>query len=824
MSSTGSPDVDRSSTIGTAVLLLSWLVTSVSFYAFLWQFVEISVEQFRFWLILSTPPVALASAAGIYKIVAPLVSVRSPVRAVIVGTGLLLVVGPVLLGVVLPTNSGFVAALVVVVPLLTLIFGTVVYRSQRRNLNVKLPSLGVYWLSLLAVLYLPFHLWLWVFYFEWAADGYILLSDTVLGFTVIGHMVLLVLWTVVSLRNAIGFYLDRKQSGASRESVEESYHSWQHTALLLLLWPATSLLYLYSVNASGPYGALDFDQGQWLLFSAVLLLSIITASSAIHLLFCGLWRDRPDGGRSLVAIGVSAGGGVTVTAVGATALDVISLELYRIVVLAVMGVPVLILALGSAVHYFQRRSASANPPPFGVYYLALLAIAYAPFQRWLWYAVRDHLVLFEFELGQIAGATWLGHVILLGICGLVAGRRVGSYLWSSRQEPTSEQTVGDTADSLADLSGVDRATADALAAAGFETRADVEGADTGDLTAVEGVTRPLATHIVQTVEEREVDPDDVDVATDDGAGQAEAAETGASPGDDAGPSGADEDGDDASEPDETTGTDAVEFTENCGGMATLEPLDTEGHVHVYAGRLADGTDAHVYALAPEHADDTAVCEAFERAVDQWHGIEHNPHIAGIHATGEEPRPWVAFDAGETRLSDADPTELGEDERLKLLREVAEGLRTGGLYNLTHGALRPEAVSIATDDDGHPAAVVADWGVTTSVRDVLDDQTVTPYTAPEQVEAPGTASRATDVYRLGAVAQYVLTGEPPIDLDRSDWETLPGAVEDGDVVAVSEVADLSDDLDDILATAMAADPADRYASSYEFRDDLTGVLG
>jgi serine/threonine protein kinase len=101
--------------------------------------------------------------------------------------------------------------------------------------------------------------------------------------------------------------------------------------------------------------------------------------------------------------------------------------------------------------------------------------------------------------------------------------------------------------------------------------------------------------------------------------------------------------------------------------------------------------------------------------------------------------------------------------------------------------------------------------------------VTAYTAPEQLDASGVASSATDVYRLGAVAHYVLTEEPPVDTNESEYETLPTSIREGATTLASEGTDLPAAVIDVLATAMASDPNDRYDSAYEFRDVLAGVL-
>jgi hypothetical protein len=392
---------------------------------------------------------------------------------------------------------------------------------------------------------------------------------------------------------------------------------------------------------------------------------------------------------------------------------------------------------------------------------------------------------------------------------------------ASQSDTTADTET--TTTPLADVDGIDKDTVESLAAAGFETAEDIEDADAKKLLAADGVTASLATHIKETVGDGETDTDgdegEDDQDTDADTDESPAEETADEP---ATTVSSDEEGSDEAAPvGESTVADA--FADECDPVITADVLDIYGPVHVYSGRTTEGAGGgHIYALAPEHADTESACDAFGRAVEQWQGLAHNPHIAEIRATGDEPRPWVAFDAGETRLSNTDIDEFSTDDRLQIVEDVAEALRTGGLYNYTHGAVRPDAIYVTTDGDS-PTATVADWGVTTSVRNTLDERTVTPYTAPEQLDAPGVASSATDVYRLGAIAYYALTNDPPIDTDTTDRETLAATIREGPVPTASDAADLPAEVDDILARAMDTDPDKRYDSAYESRDALIAAL-
>ncbi|WP_276271671.1 PQQ-binding-like beta-propeller repeat protein [Haloarcula litorea] len=244
---------------------------------------------------------------------------------------------------------------------------------------------------------------------------------------------------------------------------------------------------------------------------------------------------------------------------------------------------------------------------------------------------------------------------------------------------------------------------------------------------------------------------------------------------------------------------AAAFAADCGAVETVETIDDGDPIHVYRGRLADGNrPVRVLALSPARSDDEATAAAFERTVEQWAGISHNPHIADVYDDGAEPRPWVAVEPGVERLADL-VDDLSRQDRLEVLADVTEALNTAGLYNVAHGSVGPETVLVDRDDE--VGARLGDWGLERAAGDAA----VTPYTAPEQIAGRQTAT--TDVYRTGALAYRLLTGHEPFEAA----DDLPTAVERGEPRPPSAVADCPTELDGVVARAMAADPDERHGS-------------
>jgi serine/threonine protein kinase len=204
---------------------------------------------------------------------------------------------------------------------------------------------------------------------------------------------------------------------------------------------------------------------------------------------------------------------------------------------------------------------------------------------------------------------------------------------------------------------------------------------------------------------------------------------------------------------------------------------------------------------------------------EWSRISKNTHIATVYDVGEQPSPWLAFDNADFSLEEILQS-LRLNERIQILGDLGEAFRTANMYNYTHGGLTPDVIRLREQEgDLPPETTVADWGVQSSVQRTVGDWTVTPYTAPEQVDG-SEASPQSDIYQYGAVAYFVLTGEEPF-ADAENLETAIKTFEPPTPTAAG--TDLPPDIDGIIQTAMAKNPEERYDSPYELSQALLRVL-
>jgi len=264
------------------------------------------------------------------------------------------------------------------------------------------------------------------------------------------------------------------------------------------------------------------------------------------------------------------------------------------------------------------------------------------------------------------------------------------------------------------------------------------------------------------------------------------------------------------------------FDQECEHLAVRGAIDENGPTHIYQGSFVDGIDkqpARIYTVAPEYADQPDVLAAFLDAARRWRGISKNKHIATVHETGEDPRPWIAFDPGESHLDDV-LRDLTEETRIEVVSDLAEAIRTARMYNVGHGSIRPEVVFLTEDSDGNYKGTLADWGLQADVQTETTNQwDPTPYTAPQQLQETAVGLQ-TDIYQLGAVSYYILSECDPF----GDPESLEVAIKNGNQIPITEQDEsIPDPVSDVIHQAMDPNPDQRFSTPYDFQQRFLGAF-
>ncbi|ACV12222.1 serine/threonine protein kinase [Halorhabdus utahensis DSM 12940] len=262
---------------------------------------------------------------------------------------------------------------------------------------------------------------------------------------------------------------------------------------------------------------------------------------------------------------------------------------------------------------------------------------------------------------------------------------------------------------------------------------------------------------------------------------------------------------------------AEAFARACPDISTATEISTGDIVHYYHAKLTDDTRTlRVFTVGPKSTDE-AVDETFERISGQWLNLSTYPNVVTVKTRGDKPRPWIAVELVDGRPLKAVQSDLSLPEIRTVLDDIAEALRNAALYNTTHGALSPETVWIQQTDDG-VTALVDEWGLKDACQQAAGRATNTAFTAPELASNNTPDMERADVYSLGAVAYYALTGHLPEVPDKRTEasELTPPSSHNSHPEVTSNV-------DNVILKALAIDPADRYDSAVDFNSAISRVL-
>jgi tetratricopeptide (TPR) repeat protein len=195
-------------------------------------------------------------------------------------------------------------------------------------------------------------------------------------------------------------------------------------------------------------------------------------------------------------------------------------------------------------------------------------------------------------------------------------------------------------------------------------------------------------------------------------------------------------------------------------------------------------------------------------------LDH-PHIARLLDGGvtENGRPYIVMEHvdGVPINRYCQERNLGVNETVRLFEKVCESVEYAHRHAVVHRDLKPG--NLLVTPDGTPKLL--DFGISQLVD--VEESTITlersraltpDYASPEQLLGQA-ATPASDVYSLGLLLYELLCGERP--------------ARDPIVSPRRRDRRIDRDLDAIVMRALAHDPAARYGSAGELREDLLRLL-
>jgi len=156
--------------------------------------------------------------------------------------------------------------------------------------------------------------------------------------------------------------------------------------------------------------------------------------------------------------------------------------------------------------------------------------------------------------------------------------------------------------------------------------------------------------------------------------------------------------------------------------------------------------------------------------------------------------------------------------IHILRQVGAALREAHQHGMIHRDVKPEDVMLCRrgEDD---VVKLLDFGLVknlerTQTRDITKQLKIlgTPrYMAPERILNPADVDARSDIYALGAVAYYLLTGKPIFEGDNNleiSNQVLHAAAPRA---SASGIPGIPDGLDELIAACLEKDRAQRPQS-------------
>jgi tRNA A-37 threonylcarbamoyl transferase component Bud32/membrane protein CcdC involved in cytochrome C biogenesis len=226
-------------------------------------------------------------------------------------------------------------------------------------------------------------------------------------------------------------------------------------------------------------------------------------------------------------------------------------------------------------------------------------------------------------------------------------------------------------------------------------------------------------------------------------------------------------------------------------------------------------------IRPELAANRTAMQRFEREVHAISQLKHwNTVQIYDYGYAEDGTFYFAMEYLDGLTLEALVREHGPlpaGRAIHFLRQVCGALREAHAIQLVHRDIKPANVIVCVRAGQYDVAKLLDFGMVRQVGREAIAETVTnegaivgtpAYMSPEQIESSASLDGRSDIYSVGAVAYFLLTGVPPFHRD-SPVQILLAHLHDAPVSLRESRPDVPRDLEAVVLRCLGKAPEDRF---------------
>lgn len=258
----------------------------------------------------------------------------------------------------------------------------------------------------------------------------------------------------------------------------------------------------------------------------------------------------------------------------------------------------------------------------------------------------------------------------------------------------------------------------------------------------------------------------------------------------------------------------------------LASIGSGGMANVFlAHDLFLNRDVAIKVLRFDFQNDQTAIRRFQREALAATELVH-PNIVSVYDVGEEDQmqylvmEYVKGMDLKRYIQTHYP--IPYDKVIDIMAQVVSAVSLAHEHGIIHRDLKPQ--NILMDEGG--IVKIADFGIAIALSETSITQTNSllgsvHYLSPEQARG-SMATRQTDIYALGIILYEMLAGQVPFDGESAVTIALKHFQEEVPSIKAFD-ANMPQSLENIVLKATAKDPADRYQSADQMREDLSTAL-